>query len=145
MEIIASIVYNQKNHSTIEFIKKYFARMAVSMMKYEAVHASISHRSIGDSMRTLLDTKWEYTKMVGSMVAGQCHQIELVDDAWVHIYLLENASKDKFVMYMSGQHKEVLTIDLGFVGNPKTFKKYIDELTISEFEVYSDVSHLIED
>lgn len=144
MEIITTITYNEKNHSTIDFIKKYFAKMAMPMMDYETVEAMISNRSIVQSIESIIKTKWRYTKMVGSMVAGQCHQIELTDNAWIHIYLLENAAKDKFMLYLSGQDKVVMTIDLAYVGKPETFKKYTEELTISDLEVYSGLIHLEE-
>lgn len=145
MELISSVVYNANNHSTIDFVKKYFARMAVDMMRYEVVDAMITRRSIRDSITSILETKWNYTKMVGSMVASQAHVVELIDDAWIHVYLLENAPKDKLVLFVSGQHKEVLNIDIGFIGNPETLKRYLKELTITEFEAYADIHHYIED
>lgn len=145
MEIITSIYYDGVRHSTIDFVKKYFAPMGSTMMKTTTVDSIITRRSIPESMRLLLSTKWHYTRMVGNMVAGQMHVIELVDDAFLHVYLLENVAKDKLVLYFSGQHGKVLTIDFGFIGNPATFKKYLDVMTVSHFEAYNHISHLIED
>ena len=146
MEIITTeIPYDEKRHSTIEFLKKYFARMAVSMMNHDVIESMINRNSIEQSMQEIITTKWNYTRMVGSMVAGQSHLIELIDDAWIHVYLLENAKRDKLVMYISGQHNNVLSLDLGYVGNPDTFKQYTDVLTITDIEVYANAVHLVEE
>lgn len=144
MEIILSLDYDARRHSTIDFIDKYFKKMATQMMSFATVSSMISGKSIADSIEAIITTKWKYTKMVGSMVASQVHHIELVDDAWVHVYLLENAKRDKLIVYMSGQHNNVLTVDLGFVGDKATFDRYLTELTVSEIEAYSQVIHLVE-
>ena len=145
MEIIVSLNHDPKRHTVEEFIAKYFEKMSTTLMTHTAVHNMISGRSIADSIESIITTDWKYTRMVGSMVATQVHLIELVDEAWAHVYLLENAKRDKLVMYVSGQRLVALTVDLGFVGDKAIFDKYLTELSVSEIEAYTQILHLIED
>lgn len=145
LNIMSTVNYNMHNHSTKDFVKRYFAPMGSVMMKTELVDDIINRRSVEDALDILLSTKWHYTKMVGSMVAGQIHNIPLIDDAFLHVYMLENARKDKLVLFFCGQHNKLLTIDIGYSGSPDVFKKYLEVLTITEFEVYSGLRYLDEE
>ena len=145
MEIIVSLNYDPNRHSTVDFVAKYFKKMSTTLLQHSVVDSMISDRSILHSIESIISADWKYTKMVGSMVAAQVHHIDLIDEAWVHVYLLVNANRDKLVMYVSGQRLEALTVDLGYIGDKATFDKYLTELTVSEIEAYTQILHLIED
>lgn len=145
MEIITSIKHDKQRHEVVSFLKNHVKPFIIHLIDPKKVKGYVSNKSIVQTIEEIINLKWTTMLTIKGQITGQMTPIALVDDAWVHVHLLVNGQGDRMVMLLSGQYKELLTIDLGFVGDEKVFDDYLSKLNISKLEVYSDIIHYVED
>ena len=145
MEIISTVIYDKSRHAVVSFLKDHVKPFIIHLIDPKKVDGYVNRKSVTQTIEEIITLRWTTMLTIKGQITGQMVVVELIDNAWVHVHLLVNGKGDRMVMLLNGQHKELMMVDLGFVGDPAVFDDYLTKLNISRFEAYSHLSHYKED
>lgn len=144
MEIITSINYSPDRHTLTGFLKKDVKPAVMQLMNPARVRSMIDKKTIIQTIESVITYDWSRMLLMRGVLTGQIVHEKLTDNAWVHVHLITNSNKDKMVLVVSGQHNNVNHLEIGFVGDPDNLKTYLDKMSITQVEAYSNLIHLEE-
>lgn len=146
MEIITSITFDKERHTIVEFLKNDVKPFVIRLIDPKRVGRDhVNGKSIVQTIESLISCNWTTMLTVKGQITGQLVPIELTDDAWMHVHLMAVGSGDRMVMLLCGQQSDLLTIDIGYIGDESRFNMYMDKINISQLEVHSNIIHYEQD
>ncbi|MDD2944920.1 MAG: hypothetical protein PHG15_03720 [Acinetobacter sp.] len=141
MEIITSIKHDDKRHEVVNFLKNDVKPFIIHLIDPKKVKGYVDGKSVVQTIEEIITGRWTSMLTLPNQITGQMVTVELVDNAWVHVHVMINGKKERMVMLLSGQNKDLNFIDIGFVGNENTFNEYMKKLNISDLEVQMNIIH----
>lgn len=144
MEIITNLRYNEKQHTLHPFLRDHFKTPIFPMVSHKAVGKIMNGRNMIQSMEALMKLDWRTMRQSRPTSTGQRTNIVLGDNTNVSVCLLQSAAKDKMVMMVTGDDKEIQFMVIAYTGCEDTFNQYLEELGVSELECYANLIHLEE-
>ena len=145
MEIITNLEYNKERHRLEPFIINHFKPAIFPMISHKVVGNIMDGRNMIQAMEQLMVLDWRTMLQIGTPSTSQKTIVTLADDRMVCIYLLQTHAKDKMVMMVVGNKKDIEHIVIAYVGNQAMFDDYLKELNVSQIECYNNLIHLEEE
>lgn len=146
MEVITHLNYDHDRHTVVEFLKKHFKPMFMTMVDPNVVSKTVNDSNSTDAISSLITRNWTAMKMAPGNLSGQRVDLRLSGNAWIHVYLLSTGkSKDRMVFMIHGHKKEALYMYIGYVGEESAFKDITKQMNITELEVQLGANHYVGD
>lgn len=146
MEIITSITHDEKRHEIVAFLKNEVKPFIIHLIDPKKVGRDhVNGKSIVQTIESLISCTWTTMLTIRGQLTGQMIPIELADDTWMHVHLMAIGSGDRMVMLLCGQGNDLLTIDVGYIGDESRFNGYMDKINISQLEIHNNIVHYEQD
>ena len=145
MEIITSIKYNHDRHEFVKFFKNEIKPFYLNLLDPRVVRREVDNKKHLETIEELIKMKWTGFRIARGVSIGQLVRVDLDGGLWTCVNLIQNGNGDRAVMLLSGKDKEVVYVHIGYIGYKETFDEYMKLINISDFEVHSDVTHILED
>lgn len=145
MEIIINLEYNKNHHQLESFIRQHFKPAIFPMISHKVVGTIMNGRSMLQAIEQLMVLEWRTMRRIGNPSTAQKTLVSLADDSIVCVYLLQNHAKDKMVMMVVGNKKDIEHMVIAYVGEKGAFDDYLKDLNVSQIECYNNLLHLEED
>lgn len=144
MEIITTVKFSKERHNLVPFLKE-IKPFVIHLMDPRKVHRAIDGKTYLETIEELIVANWTTMLMPKGLAVGQLIPAQLEGDIWTHVHLIANSAKDRLVLILAGETADPEYIHMGYIGSHKTLESYIKLMGISEYELYSNLRHLIED
>lgn len=145
MEIITKVKYDSKRHAVVHFLKHDIKPFYIQLMDPKIVRRTVNGSTHIETVEALIQHKWTGIRVAPKTAIGQLVPIMLNHDHWVHIHLIINGQKDRMVLLVAGIDKTPAYIHMSYVGKKEVFDTYIKGMNINDFELYSGLTHHVED
>lgn len=135
MEIVTNI--NMKNDYTIDkFMKKYIGISMSPPIPHKELAGILDNRKLIPAIQQIMARTW---RRIPGISNNQKTLIELQNDDFANIVLLNSPKGDKLSLIIMGNMKVIDFLTISYVGSEEMFEEYMKHLNIPMMTVYSNV------
>lgn len=145
MEIITHVMYDSNRHTLVQFLKNDVKPFYIQLMDPRVVRKTVDGNSHTETVEQLIQHRWTGFRVASKTAIGQLIPVKLADKHWAHIHLVINGQKDRMVILVAGIDKTPKVVHLAYAGSKEVFDDYIKGMNINDFELYSGLTHHIEE